>query len=392
MSYLSLSKIDIKNKIVVLRTDLNVPLQNGVISDDTRILAALPTMQKILDAGAGLIILSHLGRPTEGEFDKNFSLACVAEKVSTLLNKKVRLEKDPFSKFDIIPGQVVMLENVRFNPGEKENAALLSKAYAKLGDVFVMDAFASAHRKQASTYGAILEAQIACAGPLLNHELSSINKAIALPGKPVLAIVGGAKVSTKLKLLRNLLNIVDVLITGGGIANTLLKAAGHNVGASLVEDDQLDIATEILKTASEKNISMPLPTDVIVAENFSADAASHCCSVDEIKSNAMILDAGPETIAAYEKYILAAGTILWNGPLGVFEWDNFAGGTQKIGTMVAQSQAYSLAGGGDTLAAINKFAISGIDFCSTGGGAFLECLEGETLPAISALEQRAKEA
>ena len=393
MDYLTLAKVNIAEQKVLLRTDLNVPMRDGKITDSSRIAAALPTMQHILENDGALIIMSHLGRPQEGRFNPEFSLAPIAAELTTKLNREVRLEKDLNTKIAIKPGAVVLLENVRFNKGEAENSAELAKTYAALCDVFVMDAFATAHRAQASTAGVAEYAPIACAGPLLKHELQAISKAMRIPEKPVVAIVGGAKVSSKLKVLQNLLSIVDVLITGGGIANTLLLAQGHNVGASLVEPDQLDIATKILKTAAEKNISMPLPTDVVVADSFAEDSAHRSCMLNEIKANEMILDIGQQSCSDYNKYIISAGTIVWNGPVGVFEWPAFAAGTEAIGNAIAKSSGFSLAGGGDTLAAINKFSLAGsIDFCSTGGGAFLECLEGETLPAVQVLINRAESA
>jgi phosphoglycerate kinase len=391
MDYLNLHAIDTAAKTVVLRTDLNVPICDGLITDDTRITAALPTIKNILASGAALIILSHLGRPTEGEFSEQFSLKIVADKLSELLGTNVRLAADPYNKPEIAAGEIVMLENVRFNIGEKDNSDKLARAYAALGDVFVMDAFATAHRKHASTYGAIIHAPIACAGELLDHEIKSINAAINGAQKPIVAIVGGAKVSTKLSTLNSLLRLSDVVITGGGIANTLLKASGINVGSSLVEDDQVDVAKNIIEYAANNNTALPLPVDCITANEFSEQASATQCEINNIADTAMILDAGPATITAYKKYIATAGTIIWNGPLGVFEWATFSNGTKAIASAIAESNAYSLAGGGDTLAAINKFNINGIDFCSTGGGAFLEYLETNSLPAIQALKQHAKD-
>lgn len=393
MKYLTLAKVNIDNQKVLLRTDLNVPMRDGKITDESRIIAALPTIKYILENNAGLIIMSHLGRPKEGEADPELTLAPIATLLAEKLGREVRLVSDAYQQIELQPGEVVMLENVRFNKGESENSPQLAQAYAALCDVFVMDAFATAHRAQASTAGVAEYAPIACAGPLLNHELQAIHKATTLPEKPVVAIVGGSKVSSKLKVLQNLLGIVDVLITGGGIANTLLLAQGRDVGASLVEKDQLDVATTILKSAAEKNVSMPLPTDVVVADSFAEDSPHRSCTLDAVQSNEMILDIGQQSCADYKKYIITAGTILWNGPVGVFEWPAFETGTAEIGAAIASSSGFSVAGGGDTLAAINKFHLAeNIDFCSTGGGAFLECLEGETLPAVQVLINRAESA
>lgn len=372
---------------VLIREDLNVPVKDGKVSSDARIRAAVPTIQKALDAGAKVMLMSHLGRPVEGDYDEQFSLGPVAEHLSTLLDLPVRLVADWREGVTVNDGEVVLLENVRFNVGEKKNADELAKAYAALCDVFVMDAFGTAHRAQASTHGVARFAAQACAGPLLAGELEALEKALASPARPMVAIVGGSKVSTKLEVLDALSDKVDQLIVGGGIANTFLAAAGHPVGKSLCEHDLLDEARRIgAKT------HIPLPTDVVTATAFAEDAEPRSCGVDEVGPEDMILDIGPESAAAMGDLLKSAGTILWNGPVGVFEFDSFAGGTASLARAIADSVAFSLAGGGDTLAAIDKFAIADkVSYISTGGGAFLEYVEGKVLPAVAVLEERALE-
>ncbi|EAQ96407.2 phosphoglycerate kinase [Congregibacter litoralis] len=372
---------------VLIREDLNVPVKDGKVSSDARIRAAVPTIQKALDAGAQVMLMSHLGRPVEGDYDEQFSLGPVAEHLSTLLDLPVRLVADWREGVTVNAGEVVLLENVRFNVGEKKNTDELAKAYAALCDVFVMDAFGTAHRAQASTHGVARFAAQACAGPLLAGELEALEKALASPARPMVAIVGGSKVSTKLEVLDALSDKVDQLIVGGGIANTFLAAAGHPVGKSLCEHDLLDEARRIgAKT------HIPLPTDVVTATAFAEDAEPRRCAVDEVGPEDMILDIGPESAAAMGDLLKNAGTILWNGPVGVFEFDSFAGGTESLARAIADSVAFSLAGGGDTLAAIDKFAIADkVSYISTGGGAFLEYVEGKVLPAVAVLEERALE-
>ncbi|MDP5070187.1 MAG: phosphoglycerate kinase [Congregibacter sp.] len=372
---------------LLIREDLNVPIKDGAVSSDARIRAALPTIQQALAAGAQVMLMSHLGRPVEGEFDAQFSLAPVAQHLSGLLQMPVRLVTDWQNGVTVQAGEVVLLENVRFNVGEKSNDDVLAKAYAALCDVFVMDAFGTAHRAQASTHGVARFAPQACAGPLLAGELEALEKALANPARPLVAIVGGSKVSTKLEVLDSLSQKVDQLIVGGGIANTFLAAAGHPVGKSLCEHELLDEARRIgAKT------HIPLPVDVVTAREFAEDAAPRTCLVDEVGDQDMILDIGPRSAAAIAALLKDAGTILWNGPVGVFEFDSFAGGTEVLARAIADSVAFSLAGGGDTLAAIDKFGIADkVSYISTGGGAFLEYVEGKVLPAVAVLEERARE-
>ncbi|MFK8042821.1 phosphoglycerate kinase [Congregibacter sp.] len=372
---------------VLIREDLNVPIKDGLVSSDARIRAALPTIRQALQAGARVILMSHLGRPIEGEYDEQFSLEPVAAHLSALLDLPVRLVRDWQDGVAVADGEVVLLENVRFNVGEKKNTDDLAKAYAALCDVFVMDAFGTAHRAQASTHGVARFATQACAGPLLAGELDALEKALANPARPMVAIVGGSKVSTKLEVLDALSEKVDQLIVGGGIANTFLAAAGHPVGKSLCEHDLLD---EARRMASKTDI--PLPSDVVTATDFAEDAVPRTCSVDDVGEDDMILDIGPQSAEAIADLLKNAGTILWNGPVGVFEFDSFAGGTESLARAIADSVAFSLAGGGDTLAAIDKFAIADkVSYISTGGGAFLEYVEGKVLPAVAVLEERARE-
>lgn len=385
---LSMSAIDLKNKRVMIREDFNVPLdKDGNITSDIRIEAALPTIKMALDQQAKIILLSHLGRPTEGEFDAQYSLRPVAERLSTLLQKPVRLVRDWIDGFDMAADEIILCENVRFNRGENADDETLARHMAALCDVFVMDAFATAHRAQASTHGVAKFAKIACAGPLLIAEIKALTKVMQQPARPLLAIVGGSKVSTKLDVLSSLSDITDQLITGGGIANTFLAAAGYPVGKSLYEPDMLATAEKLL--ASNK---IPLPIDVVTAKSFAIDAAPTIKKIADVAADDLILDIGPATISQYESIIAKAKTILWNGPVGVFEFPAFAQGTQKIAQAIAQSEAYSVAGGGDTLAAIDQFNLaSAISYISTGGGAFLEYIEGKPLPAITILESRSKE-
>ena len=389
MSFLRMDELDLTGKRVMIREDFNVPLDAGRVTSDARIRAALPTIQMALDGGAALILLSHLGRPVEGQYDEAFSLAPVAKHLSGLLDKPVRLQKNWLEGFDIGPGEVVLCENVRFNPGEKSNDEALAKTMASLCDIFVMDAFGTAHRAQASTEGVIQFAPSACAGPLLTRELFELDKALTNPQRPLLAIVGGSKVSTKLTVLESLMSKVDELIVGGGIANTFIAASGHGVGKSLYEPDLIHEAQRLIRMAHKKGGEIPIPKDVVVATAFSKDAKALVRSVDEVQPDEMILDIGPLTAAKYATMIQDAGTVIWNGPVGVFEFKNFAAGTRAIADAIEISKAFSLAGGGDTLAAIDQFnVVDGVSYISTGGGAFLEFVEGKKLPAVAALEAR----
>jgi phosphoglycerate kinase len=390
MNILKLTDIDIKNKRVLIREDFNVPINAGVVSSDARIRAALPTLQYALDAGAKIIILSHLGRPNEGEFKAEFSLAPVAAALSTLLNKPVKLATDWINGVELSAGEIILCENVRWQQGEKKNDPALAQKMAALCDVFVMDAFATAHRAEASTYGVAQFAPIACAGLLLSAELDALHRALQNPTPPLAAIIGGAKVSTKLSILENLLPKISQLIVGGGIANTFLAAQGFAIGKSLYEADLIPMAQHLLTIAQQRGAQILLPVDVIVAQEFSAHAAATIKAVTDIADADMILDIGPQTAKPYAEALRNAGTILWNGPVGVFEFPAFAAGTKSIALAIAASNAFSIAGGGDTLAAIEQFAISKqLSYISTGGGAFLEFMEGKELPAIKILQQRA---
>jgi phosphoglycerate kinase len=384
----TIADFNLQNKRVILREDLNVPFDaQGNITSDARIRAILPTVERILGHGAAVIILSHLGRPTEGIDDPALSLAPVAIRLSELLNKSVRFEKKYLQGIEIQPGEIVLCENVRFNKGEKKDDEDLAKQLAALGDIFVMDAFATAHRAEASTHAIAKFAAASCAGPLLESELRALHQSLENPRRPLLAIVGGSKVSTKLSVLENLLLKVDQLILGGGIANTFLAAAGFPIGKSLYEADFISIAQRLMTEAKAQGRSIPLPVDVVVAKEFSNQALATIKKVEAVEVDDMILDIGPETAQEYAHIIAQAGTIVWNGPVGVFEFDIFASGTQKVSEAIAASAGYSIAGGGDTVAAIEKFGVqSQINYISTAGGAFLEYLEGKDLPAIKVLK------
>ncbi|MEG3115236.1 phosphoglycerate kinase [Salinicola sp. 4072] len=388
MNLLKMSELDLAGKRVLIREDLNVPVKGGKVTSDARIRASLPTIKAALDGGASVMLMSHLGRPTEGEPADEFSLAPVAEHLSSLLGKPVRLEKDYLDgKVEIADGEVVLLENVRYNNGEKKDDEALAKAYAALCDIYVMDAFGTAHRAQASTHGVIRFAPQSCAGPLLANELDALEKALSAPKRPMAAIVGGSKVSTKLDVLYSLSEKCDQLIVGGGIANTFIAAAGYGVGKSLHEADLVDKAKELMV-----RVEIPLPTDVVVATEFSESATATVKPVDQVGDDEMILDIGPETAQHLASLLENAGTILWNGPVGVFEIDQFGNGTKVLSKAIAASPAFSIAGGGDTLAAIDKYGIADqVSYISTGGGAFLEYVEGKTLPAVAALEKAAQE-
>ncbi len=389
-SFLKMSDLNLKDKRVLIREDLNVPMENGKITSDERIIRALPTIEKALKESARVMIVSHLGRPSEGKFNAEFSLQPVVEVLSKKLNREIPLVKNWLDGVSIEPGSAVLCENVRFFAGENKNDTALSKQMAALCDIFVMDAFATAHRAQASTVGVAEYAPIACAGPLLVSEMDALSRALQHPKRPLVAIVGGSKVSTKIQLLENLLDKVDQLIVGGGIANTFLKAQGYAIGKSLCEDDWINSANEFWKKAEKKSVSIPLPVDVVVAKELSKDAKALVKKIDDVAADESIFDVGPKTSASYGALMKAAGTIVWNGPVGVFEIDAFSQGTKALAEAVAESRAYSIAGGGDTLAALDQFGISDkISYISTGGGAFLEFMEGKPLPALVILQKRA---
>ena len=396
MTILRMSDLDLAGKRVLIRQDLNVPIEHvdgqpGTITSEQRILASLPTLRLALEKGAAVMVTSHLGRPKEGSWSQADSLAPVAARLSQLLGMEVPLLRDWVDGVEVKPGQLVLLENCRMNVGEGKDDEALAKKYAALCDVFVMDAFGTAHRAQASTHGVIRFAPVAAGGPLLMAELDALDKALAAPARPLLAIVAGSKVSTKLELLTSLVGKVDQLIVGGGIANTFLAAVGHPVGKSLYEADLVDTARQIMADAQARGAAIPLPEDVVVATAFAADAAATIRPVAEVAADELILDIGPRTAARYAQLIGAAGTVVWNGPVGVFEFDAFAGGTEAVARAIAGSSAFSIAGGGDTLAAVDKYGIADqVSYISTGGGAFLEFLEGKTLPAVAALQARAK--
>ena len=390
MKVLRMTDMELRNKRVLIREDLNVPVQDGHVTSDARIRAALPTIRYALDQQAKVFILPHLGRPQEGKYDAAFSLQPVAVRLSELLGKPVPLRKDWLDGVDCAPGSAVLCENVRFNKGEKKDDEALARSMAQLCDLFVMDAFGTAHRAEASTHGVARFAKVACAGPLLVGELEALERALHKPARPLIAIVGGSKVSTKLTVLESLLEKVDKLIVGGGIANTFLAATGAGVGRSLHEAEMLDVARRLMQKARARGSDIPLPTDVVVAKEFAATAHADVRSIHEVRADEMILDIGPDTADRCSALLQTAGTILWNGPVGVFEFEQFGEGTRAIAQAVARSKAFSLAGGGDTLAAIEKYGVEdGISYISTGGGAFLEFVEGKTLPAVAMLEERA---
>ncbi len=390
MSVIKMTDLDLSGKRVLIRQDLNVPVKNGKVTSDARIRASLPTIQQAVEAGAKVMIMSHLGRPTEGEYAEEFSLAPVAEHMGGLLGKDVQLVKNYFDGVDLADGDVVILENVRFNAGEKKNDDELAKKYASLCDVFVMDAFGTAHRAQGSTHGVAKFAPTACAGPLLAGELDALGKALDNPARPMVAIVGGSKVSTKLTVLESLSQVVDQLIVGGGIANTFIAASGHGVGKSLYEKDLIDTCKALTTDAKARGGDIPVPSDVVCGKEFSETAEAILKPASEVAEDDMIFDIGPDSSAALAEVIKSAGTIVWNGPVGVFEFDQFGEGTKAIAMAIADSDAFSIAGGGDTLAAVDKYDIADkISYISTGGGAFLEFLEGKKLPAVAILEERA---
>ncbi len=386
MTVLNMTDLDLTNQRVLIREDLNVPVKDGVVQSDARIVAALPTIRLALEKGAAVMVCSHLGRPDEGQFSEENSLAPVAAYLSKALGREVSLVRDYLNGVAVASGEIVLLENVRFNSGEKKNTDELAKQYAALCDVFVMDAFGTAHRAQGSTHGVAKFAKVACAGPLLSAELAALGKALGAPAKPMAAIVAGSKVSTKLDVLTSLADLCDQLIVGGGIANTFLAAAGFPVGKSLYEADLIDTAKAIAA-----KVSVPLPVDVVVAKAFAADAEATVKAVADVAEDDMILDIGPETAKQFAELLKNSKTILWNGPVGVFEFDQFANGTKVLAQAIAESDAFSIAGGGDTLAAIDKYNVAEkISYISTGGGAFLEFVEGKVLPAVAILEERAK--
>lgn len=392
MSVIKMSDLDLAGKRVLIREDLNVPVKDGKVTSDARIRASLPTIKMAAEAGAKVMLMSHLGRPTEGEYAEEFSLAPVAADLSAKLGKDVRLVKDYLDGgVDIAEGEVVLLENVRFNVGEKKNDEALSQKYAALCDVYVMDAFGTAHRAQASTHGAGAFAGTACAGPLLAAELDALGKALNNPARPMVAIVGGSKVSTKLTVLESLSEKVDQLVVGGGIANTFIEAAGYNVGKSLSESDLVPTCKKLNEIMEGRGAAIPLASDVVCGKEFSESAAAETKAVADVADDDMIFDIGPDSAAELATIIKNAGTVVWNGPVGVFEFDQFGGGTKAISMAIAESSAFSIAGGGDTLAAIDKYDIADkVSYISTGGGAFLEFLEGKKLPAVEMLEKAAQ--
>ena len=386
-----MTDLALSNQRVLIREDLNVPIKDGKITSDARLRAALPTLKLALEAGAKVMVMSHLGRPIEGEYNPEFSLQPVADYLAAALNVPVRLAKSYLDGVEVNVGELVLFENIRFNEGEKNNNNELSKKLAALCDVFVMDAFGTAHRAQASTHGVAKYAPTACAGPLLAGELAALSKALDNPARPLVAIVGGSKVSTKLTVLDSLASIVDQLVVGGGIANTFIASQGHNVGKSLFEADLIDEAKRLTKQANDNNGSIPVPTDVVVGQEFSETAQATLKNVNEVADGDMIFDIGPDSAKALAEIIANAGTVVWNGPVGVFEFDQFGQGTETIARAIADSKAFSIAGGGDTLAAVDKYGIAAqVSYISTGGGAFLEFLEGKKLPAVEILEARAK--
>lgn len=386
-----MSDISLKDKRVLIRQDLNVPVKDGKVTSDARIKASLPTIKQAIQAGAAVLVMSHLGRPTEGEPAEEFSLAPVVGYLNDALDIPVRLEKDYLDGVEVAPGECVILENVRFNKGEKKDEETLAKQYAALCDVFVMDAFGTAHRAQASTHGVAKFAPQAVAGPLLAGELEALGKALENPTRPLVAIVGGSKVSTKLTVLKSLADKVDQLIVGGGIANTFIAATGNKVGKSLYEEDLMDEANSLLAQAKERGGDIPVPTDVVTGKAFDENTSAELKAASDVADDDMIFDIGPDSIAALEEVLSKAGTIVWNGPVGVFEFEQFSQGTKALSHAIANSDAFSIAGGGDTLAAVDKYDIADkVSYISTGGGAFLEFLEGKTLPAVAVLEEKNK--
>lgn len=382
-----MTDLNLAGKRLLIREDLNVPVENGKTTSDARIRAAIPTLKLALESGAAVMVMSHLGRPTEGKFEQEHSLQPVAESLSQLLGVSVPLQRDWLDGIDIKPGQIVLCENVRFNKGEKANDPALCKRMAALCDIFVMDAFGTAHRAEASTAGIAQFASTACGGPLLVRELDMLRKALDEPARPMVAIVGGSKVSTKLTVLQSLLDRVDQLIVGGGIANTFIAAAGHSVGKSLYEPDLIEEAKRLVGVAADRGTVIPVPVDVVVGKSFSAEAEAITRDVADVQDDELILDVGPRTAEIYADYMKEAGTIVWNGPLGVFEFDQFGSGTLTLAKAIAASDAFSLVGGGDSLAALDKYNLADrMSYLSTGGGAFLEFIEGKTLPAVAALE------
>jgi phosphoglycerate kinase len=387
MKVINLADLDLTGKKVLIRQDLNVPIKDGVVSSDKRIKASIPTIELALEKGAAVMLMSHLGRPTEGEYAEEFSLQPVAKRLSELLGKEVRLEKDWLGGVEVSAGEVVLCENVRFNVGEKKNDDELSKKMASLCDVFAMDAFGTAHRAQASTHGVAKYAKVACSGPLLTGELEALGKALDNPARPMVAIVGGSKVSTKLTVLESLSKIVDKLVVGGGIANTFIAAQGNNVGKSLCEDDLIPTAKGLMETCD-----IPVPSDVVCGKEFSETTPAETKNASDVADDDMIFDIGPNSAKELADIMKSAGTIVWNGPVGVFEFDQFGNGTKELSMAIAESSAFSIAGGGDTLAAVDKYNIEDkVSYISTGGGAFLEFLEGKKLPAVEILEQRAED-
>ncbi|RUO30183.1 phosphoglycerate kinase [Aliidiomarina sanyensis] len=393
MTIKMMTDFDLRGKRVLIREDLNVPVQAGKVTSDARLRAALPTLQSALEQGAKVMVMSHLGRPEEGQYDEAYSMAPVVKYLAEALSFPVRLESNYLDGVEVAGGELVVFENVRFNVGEKKNDPSLAKKLAALCDIFVMDAFGTAHRAQASTYGVAQYAPVACAGPLLAAELEALEKALENPKRPLVAIVGGSKVSTKLTVLNSLVRKVDQLIVGGGIANTFIAAAGHDVAKSLYEPDLVSEASRLFESSKTRGATIPVPTDVVVGDRFSEDATASIKSVSDVSGDDQIFDVGPETAKALAKMLENAGTIVWNGPVGVFEFDQFGEGTRLLAEAIANSNAFSIAGGGDTLAAIDKYGIADkISYISTGGGAFLEFLEGKKLPAVSILEARGSEA
>jgi phosphoglycerate kinase len=392
MSVIKMTDLDLQDKRVLIRADLNVPVKDGKVTSDARITASMPTIEHAMKAGARVMVMSHRGRPEEGVADEENSMQPIADDMSAKLGREVRLVKDYLDTApEVAPGEVVLLENVRFNKGEKKDDEELARKYAALCDVYVMDAFGTAHRAQASTHGAGRFAPVACAGILLTEELDALRKALAEPKRPMVAIVGGSKVSTKLTVLEALSTKVDQLIVGGGIANTFIAASGHNVGKSLYEADLVDEARRLMEAARAKGGDIPVPVDVVVGKEFSESAEAETKDVDAVSDDDMIFDVGPETAGQYAEMLKNAGTIVWNGPVGVFEFDQFGAGTKALGMAIAESNGFSIAGGGDTIAAIQKYDIyDRVSYISTAGGAFLEFLEGKTLPAVAMLEERAK--